>query len=309
MQLGFVTAILPDLELEEVFKIASSIGYDCIEVMCWPPGKAERRYAGVSHIDVTSLTKAKIQKIQEYIDKYKVQISALGYYPNPLDSDAKSRRTYSNHIKKVIRAAAKLNIGTITSFVGRDPAKSVAANWPQFLKTWRPIVKLAKELNVNIGIENCPMLFTDDEWPGGKNLATTPAIWEKMWADIPDSVFGLNYDPSHFIWQHMDYVIPIQKHAQRFHHVHAKDVRIDKELLNRHGIMAYPNLWHTPKLPGLGDVNWGRFFSELSSSGYTGAVCVEVEDRSYEGNIDKRVSSLVQSHTFLRQFIPKKVHF
>jgi len=148
-------------------------------------------------------------------------------------------------------------------------------------------------------------LFTDDEWPGGKNLATSPAIWRKMFTDIPSDYFGLNYDPSHMIWQHMDYLTPIREFSHKFFHVHAKDVRVDQHLLDEVGIMAPPNLWHSPKLPGLGDVDWGKFFSTLTSSAYEGPVCVEVEDRAYEGSDEKRRASLVQSHSYLRQFVPK----
>ncbi len=304
MQLGFVSAILPDQDLEEVFAIAADIGYDCVELMCWPPGKAERRYAGVTHIDVTKTGKKEVDKILALSSKYGINISALGYYPNPLSADASERRIYTAHVKKVIRAASKLGLSTVNTFIGRDHTKSVDDNWIGFVKIWTPIIRLATELKINIGIENCPMLFTDDEWPGGKNMATTPAIWKKIWKEIPSKYFGLNYDPSHMIWQHMDYLEPIKRFPNRLHHIHAKDVRIDKEKLNEYGIMSPPNLWHTPKLPGMGDVDWGKFFSELTSSGYTGAVCVEVEDRAFEGSYQKRIAALKQSHTYLRQFVP-----
>lgn len=170
---------------------------------------------------------------------------------------------------------------------------------------WKDIIAHAEAKQVRIGIENCPMIFTNDEWPGGKNLGTSPAIWKRMWEDIPSDHFGLNYDPSHMIWQHMDYLSPMRKYAHKLFHIHAKDVRIDRHLLDEHGIMAPPNKWHTPKLPGMGEIDWGKFFSVLTSAGYDGPVCVEVEDRAYEGSLKKQKLSLVQSHTYLRQFIPK----
>ncbi|MBC8117280.1 MAG: sugar phosphate isomerase/epimerase, partial [Candidatus Saccharimonas sp.] len=176
-------------------------------------------------------------------------------------------------------------------------------NWSRFCSTWKPLVKLAEDHGVRIGIENCPRLFSKDEWPGGKNLATSPALWRRMFEEIPSSSLGLNYDPSHMIWQHMDYLKPIREFADRLVHVHAKDVRIDRENLDQVGILAHPNLYHTPKLPGLGDVNWNQFFSVLTDVGYRGPVCVEVEDRAYEGSLDLRKESLMQSATYLRQFI------
>jgi len=154
-----------------------------------------------------------------------------------------------------------------------------------------------------VGIENCPMIFTADEWPGGKNLASNPQFWRRMFAAIPDPHFGLNFDPSHLVWQHMDYVKPMREFADRISHVHAKDVRVDQHLLDEVGIMAHPNLYHSPKLPGLGDVNWSKFFSALTDTGYQGPVCVEVEDRAYEQTLADRVRSLRQSYSYLRQFI------
>lgn len=304
MQLGFVSAILPELSLEEVLATAAEIGYDCVEVMCWPPGKAERRYAGVTHIDVIALDKEQIPHIHGLCEQYGVQISALGYYPNPLTADEAEARVYIDHIKAVIRAASALGVGRMNTFIGRNPALSVPDNWPRFLEVWTPIIDLAAERGVQVGIENCPMLFTYDEWPGGKNLATSPAIWRNMFTDIDSPNFGLNYDPSHLIWQYMDYLTPMLDFSEKLFHIHAKDVRIDYRKLHEVGIMAPPNLWHSPKLPGLGAVDWGQFFSVLSSVGYKGPVCVEVEDRAYEGSLKARKRALKQSYTYLRQYVP-----
>lgn len=305
MQLGFVSAILPDYTFEEVIDQANRIGYDCVEIMCWPKGKAERRYAGVTHIDVEGFSKTEATTIQTKIKEAQVQISGLGYYPNPLVADEQASQVHTNHLKKVIDAAVLLEIPVVNTFIGRDHTKSIDANWPRFLKVWKTLIAYAQEREIRIGIENCPMLFTYDEWPGGKNLAISPEFWTRMFDSIPSDYFGLNYDPSHMIWQHMDYLAPIRDFKEKLFHIHAKDVRVDHHLLNQVGILAPPNQWHTPKLPGMGDVNWGKFFSELTSAGYTGPVCVEVEDRAYEGDVTRRKASLVQSHTYLRQFVPK----
>lgn len=303
MQLGFVTAILPDLSLAEVLQTAASIGYDCVEVMCWPPGKAERRYAGVTHLDVTALTEASIREVRDLQQRHGVSISSLGYYPNPLGGEAAGREVAVEHLHRLIDASARLGIHRVTTFVGRDKDRTVEDQWEDFLATWRPLVRHAEEKEVRIGIENCPMRFTADEWPGGNNLATNPAIWERMWQDIPSSAWGLNYDPSHLVLMQMDYTRPFRDYPDRMVHVHAKDLRIDREALDRHGVFAHPGLWHTPKLPGLGDVDWGRFFGHLSDCGYDGPVCVEVEDRAYEGSRALRLRSLRQSHDYLRQYV------
>lgn len=304
MELGFVSALLPELSLEEVARVAQEEGYDCVELMCWPPGKAERRYAGVTHVDVTSLGDAEAARVRETLAG--IEISALGYYPNPLSPDAAEAAAAAEHIKRVIAAAARLGVDTVNTFIGRDRMKSVEDNWGRFRKVWPPLVRYAEEQGVRIGIENCPMLFTADEWPGGKNLAHSPALWRRMFEEIPSQSFGLNYDPSHLVWQHMDYLQPLWEFADRIFHVHAKDVRIDRRRLDEVGILATPLEYHRPKLPGLGEVDWGRFFSVLSDTGYQGPVCVEVEDRAYEESLESRRAALRQSAVFLRQFIPRR---
>ena len=228
---------------------------------------------------------------------------ALGYYPNPLDPDESASNLAVEHLKCVILAADRLGIGRVTTFAGRDPSLSIDANWPRFLQVWRPLVQFAEDHGVRVGIENCPMLFTADEWPGGKNLAISPAIWRRMFDDIPSPNFGLNYDPSHLIWMQMDHLAPIAEFADRLVHVHAKDVRIDRAKLDDHGVLAYPNLWHTPKLPGLGDVDWGAYVAALHDAKYDGPVVVEVEDRAFEGSLDRLRASVIQSIKYLRNYI------
>ena len=303
MKLGFVSAILPDLSLGQVVQFASSQGFPCVELMCWPKGKAERRYAGVTHIDVVGFTRADAARVNELLDSAGVSISGLGYYPNPLAPDASQAAVYIDHTKKVILAAQLLGVGLVNSLIGRDWTRSIDENWPRFVEVWKPLVHFAEDHGVRIGIENCPMLFTGDEWPGGKNLAHSPAVWRRMFEEIPSESFGLNYDPSHLVWQHMDYVRPLREFAERIFHVHAKDVRLDRDRLDDVGILATPLEYHTPKLPGLGDVDWGRLFSVLTDVGYDGPVCIEVEDRAYEGSLASRKAALIQSARFLRQFM------
>ena len=306
MQLGFGTAILPDLPLAEVIDFAAATGYDCIEVMCWPPGRADRRYAGVTHIETVSLDAAQAAAIREHCTKAGVEISGLGYYPNVLSPNQEEARLTREHLERVIRAAPLLGVRQVNTFIGRDWTRSVDDNWPRFVETWKPLVRLAEEQGVRIGIENCPMFFSRDEWPGGKNMAVSPAIWRRMFAEIPSASFGLNFDPSHFVWQFMDYLEPLREFSSRLFHLHAKDVWVDRRRLNDVGIWANPSEYHSPKLPGLGDINWGAFFGMLGEVGYRGAVCVEVEDRSYEHSLAARKSSLVQSIHFLRNFVPAR---
>ncbi len=303
MKLGFVSAILPDLSLEEVVQLASREGFDCVELMCWPTGKAERRYAGVTHVDVVNFDQADADRIKELMRGEGITISGLGYYPNPLVADHEEAAVYIEHLEKVVVAAELLGVDVVNTFIGRDWTRSVEDNWPRLLEVWPPLIEFAEEHGVRIGIENCPMLFTEDEWPGGKNLAHSPAVWRRMFEEIPAENFGLNYDPSHLLWQQIDPVRPLWEFGERVFHVHAKDVRVDGERLNDVGILATPLEYHTPKLPGLGDVDWGRFFSVLTDIGYDGPLCVEVEDRAYEKALESRTTALRQSARFLRQFM------
>jgi sugar phosphate isomerase/epimerase len=271
--------------------------------MCWPRGKAERRYAGVTHIDVSEFGPDEAARVRETMGAAGVEISGLGYYPNSLAADRDEARVYIDHLRKVFVAAELLGLDRVNTFVGRDPAKSIDENWPRFREVWKPLVQFAEEHGVRIGIENCPMLFTADEWPGGKNLAISPAVWRRMFEEIPSDHFGLNYDPSHLVWQQMDEVAPIREFAARIIHVHAKDVRVRRDRLNQVGILSHPLEYHTPKLPGLGDVDWSGFFAALTDIGYTGPVCIEVEDRAYEGSLEDRKRSLIQSGRFLRNYV------
>jgi sugar phosphate isomerase/epimerase len=303
LDLGFVSAILAERNFTEVIEFASENQFKCVEIMCWPKGKAERRYAGVTHIDVDNVTDIEISHIKSSLEMNNIYISGLGYYPNPLDPDEKQSGIFIEHIKKVIRTAAKLKIPVVNTFIGRDPSKTIEENLVKFKSVWPVIVKTAEENNVRIGIENCPMLFTKDEWPGGKNLAISPAVWKEMFEIIPSSAFGLNYDPSHMVWMQMDEVKPIYEFKERIFHVHLKDVKIDRDKLNNVGILAYPLEYHTPKIPGLGDVDWRGFFSALTSVRYRGPVCIEVEDKAFEGSPQDVEAALITSRNFIKQFI------
>jgi len=306
MKLGYCSAILPEESFDDVLALAAEADLECVEIMCWPKGKAARRYAGVTHIDVDGFGSAEAAQVHDACEAAGVAISALGYYPNPLAPDEAEATVAIEHLKKVMAAAEQLGLDGVNTFIGRDWTRSVDENWDRFMQVWPPLVAFAADHGVRIGIENCPMFFTADEWPGGKNLAHSPAIWRRMFEAIPDEAFGLNYDPSHMVWQQMDYIAPLWEFADRLFHLHAKDVRLDVDRLDDVGILATPLEFHTPKLPGLGDIDWGQFVSVLTDVGYDGPVCIEVEDRAYEGSVADRKASVRQAATFLRNFIPRR---
>jgi sugar phosphate isomerase/epimerase len=302
MKLGFVTAVLPEWSLRQVLAFARAENFACVEVMCWPIGKAERKYAGVTHIDVTNFTATQADEVNGLCAEHRVSISALGYYPNPLDPNPEASKVAVNHLRRVITAAKKLGLRHVNTFVGRDWTRSLDDNWPRFLKTWRPLIAFAEDHGVRIGIENCPMSFTRDEWPGGKNLATSPAIWRRMFSDIPSDSFGLNFDPSHFALQFMEPASALREFQSKLFHLHAKDVKIDRARLNDVGAFAEPLKWHQPRIPGFGEIDWAKFMGTLREVGYDGPVCIEVEDETFGKHLEGRKRAIKVARNALQPF-------
>ncbi len=303
MKLGLVSAILPDFTFEEVVDYAASVGFRCLEVCCWPKGKAARRYAGITHIDLEGLTDEKMKYYVEYAAARGVSISSLGYYPNPLSGDAEAAQVAVDHIMALIDVSAKMDVNMVTTFIGKDKDKSVEENLELYVKTWTPIIRHAEEKGVRIGIENCPMYYTKDEWPGGNNLATTPYIWRKMFELIPTKNLGLNFDPSHPYLLGASYIKPLYEFKDRIFHVHFKDIKIYEDKVDEHGRFSHPALWHSPKLPGMGGVDFAAFCSALNDIGYQGYACIEVEDRAYESSIEDVKAGIEQSYRYMRNFL------
>jgi sugar phosphate isomerase/epimerase len=280
VKLGLLTAAFPRMSLEQVARWSSENGFGMIEVACWPSAGGERRrYAGVSHIDVDRLD---VGAVRDVLDRHGLEISSLAYYPNNLHPDPSERRAANAHLRKVVDAAAKLGVPVVGTFVGRDRTKNVPDNFREFRKVWPKLVAHAESRGVAVAIENCPMIFSWDEWPGGTNLASTPAVWDEMFDIVPTASFGLNLDPSHLVWLQIDYERVVRDYASRILHVHAKDMEIDRDGLYRHGTASLGMGWQVPRLPGLGEVRWDRFIAALYRHGYDYVVSIEHEDRAFE---------------------------
>jgi len=299
MKLGLLTAAFPDSTLDEIAAWAAATGYETLEVAAWPAGSgSERRYSGVSHLDVDDPEPARA-----VLERHGLTFSALAYYPNNLDPDAGAREHAHEHLRKTIVAAERLGVDVVCTFVGRDPGRSEPENLALFREQWPPLVRFAADHGIRIAIENCPMFFGWDQWPGGTNLAYSPAIWRQLFEAIPDESFGLNLDPSHLVWQFIDYERAVYDFADRIFHVHAKDMEIDRDGLYEHGVMARGMGWQVPRIPGLGEVRWNRFVAALYAIGFDGAISVEHEDRRFEGDLERVEQGFEIAYRTLRPLV------
>jgi len=300
---GFLSAILPDYTFEQIMDFAGENSFECVEICCWPKGKAARRYAGITHIDLNELDDAKMKHYLDYAASKGVKISSLGFYPNPLSPDTEAAEAAVSHIMDLITASGDMGVGMITTFIGRDKNKTVEENLDLYEKVWSPIIKHAEDKKVKIAIENCPMIFTADEWPGGNNLASAPYIWREMFKRIPTEILGLNYDAAHPYLIGADYIKPIYEFSDRIFHIHFKDLKIQKEKLDEYGRLSYPRLWITEKLPGLGDIDFPSLISALYDIRFEGCACIEVEDRAFESGEEDVKRSILLSARYLRNYI------
>ena len=195
---------LPRQPLAEVADWSAAAGFEALEVACWPRTSGPtRRYAGTSHIDVAALSDAEARETVAALADKGLTISALGYYPNPLHPDPAHREAVTAHLKQVIDAASRMGLGLVNTFCGGDAAKSVDENWQDALTVWPDIVAYARDTGVKLAFENCPMIFSRDEWPGGHNIAYSPRIWRRILEAWGGDV-GMNFDPSHLVWQMID---------------------------------------------------------------------------------------------------------
>lgn len=303
MKLGLLSAILEHMDFEQVIDFASEHGVQSLELACWPAGVSERRYAGVSHLDVNDMTLERVDYIQNYCRERNVEISALAYYPNTMTANETERNTITSHLKKVLKAANLLGIEYVGTFIGRDQTKSVTENLKDLPAIWNPILEYAEQQKVKIAIENCPMLFTEAEWPGGQNLMTSPSIWRKVFNLLDSEYIGLNYDPSHLVWQQIDYIRPIEEFKDKIFLIHFKDIKIYHDKLQDVGVMALPLEFMSFKLPGYGDVDWYAFVSALSDIGYRGHASIEVEDKAFENSEEEIEKAVIQSIKYMQKIV------
>jgi sugar phosphate isomerase/epimerase len=303
MRLGLLTAPFPDTALDEVVDWTASNGFESIEIACWPRSTGPtRRYAGTSHIDVANLTPAAGRDLAASIRGRGLHISGLGFYPNPLHPDPAHRATVIEHLRHVIAAAESMDVPFVNTFMGGDAALTQDENWDRALEVWPDIVRFAQDHGRRITIENCPMIFSRDEWPAGHNIAWSPYIWRRILEQWGGTI-GLNYDPSHLVWLMIDQSRFIKEFGPHILHVQAKDLTIDRDGLYERGTLSSGIGWQVPRLPGLGDVDWARFHADLYRAGYDGDIIIEHEDRGFEKTDELIKRGFILARDVLRPYI------
>ena len=303
MKLGILTAPFPDTSLSEVADWAAATGFEALEIACWPTqGTDRRRYAGTAHLPIEEMTPARASEIMGQLADNGLSVSGLGYYPNPLHADGAHRKAVIGHLTKVITAAALMKVGVVNTFLGGDRALTVDQNWARALEIFPDIVAHARDHGVTLAFENCPMIFSKDEWPSGHNIAYAPRIWRRIFETWGEAV-GMNYDPSHLVWQMIDAARFVREFGPRMVHVHAKDLMIDRDGLYENGILSAGIGWQVPRMPGLGEVDWPGFFAGLYRAGYDGPVIIEHEDRDFEGSDHKIKRGFELARDVLRPFV------
>jgi len=303
MQLGILTAPFETTPLEGVADYAASAGFQSLEIACWPQAGAEkRRYAGTAHLPIEDMTQTRASETMAILKSKGLSVSGLGYYPNPLHADAAHREAVLAHLTRVITAASLMGVKVVNTFLGGDRTLTVDQNWARATEIFAPIVAHARESGVTLAFENCPMIFSHDEWPGGHNIAYSPIIWRRIFDTWGDAV-GMNYDPSHLVWQMIDAARFVREFGTRMVHVHAKDLMIDRDGLYDHGILSAGMGWQVPRMPGLGEVDWPGFFATLYRAGYDGPIIIEHEDRTFEGTEAKVKRGFALARDVLAPFI------
>lgn len=303
MKLGVLTAPFPDAPLYEVAAWASGVGFEALEIAAWPRAAGPtRRYAGTSHIDAAGVSESQGREIVAALAGQGLAVSALGYYPNPLHPDAAHREAVVSHLKAVIGAASRMGVGLVNTFCGGDAKKTVDENWAVAETVWPEIIAHARDQGVKLAFENCPMIFSKDEWPGGHNIAYSPQVWRRI-LEAWDGAVGMNFDPSHLVWLMIDQARFLREFGPHVLHAHAKDLMIDRDGLYERGVMSEGIGWQVPRMPGLGEVDWPGFFAGLYRAGYNGPVIIEHEDRDFEGDEDSVKRGFLLARDVLRPYV------
>jgi sugar phosphate isomerase/epimerase len=311
MKLGLLTAALGQMTLPEVAAWASRVGYQALEIAAWPERSPHPHQA--AHLDVARFTESSAEQVHVLLGEHNLTISAIAYCENNLHSDDRERRRVHAHLRACIDTAGILGVPYVTTFIGRDPTRSVTDNLRLAEQTLPALTAYGADRHVQLLAENCPMEgWHPDGYPG--NLAYSPELWDWM-ADLG---FALTYDPSHLPWLGIDPYDALD-HALARHlvaHVQAKDIEIDTDARTRHGIFgktvtrtsATDVGWWRYRIPGNGLLDWTRIIDRLRTAGYDGSIAVEHEDPVWTGTLGKTQQGLILAAEKLSEVLGSLSH-
>jgi len=280
MRLGYLTP----LSLEAIAN-ARRLGYDAIEVGAgWLSGPT------LSEIE------ANLPRLTDALHEHGIAVNAVAIYGGTVEAPVAEAVTYWGRAMGVAKA---MGCSVVAGMTGRDNSLTVDENLPLFRERFEPIARRAEDEGVRLALE---------PWPGSvlghgpyrwTNLATTPELWDRLFSEVPSPALGLEYDPSHLVWQGIDYLRAILDYGERIHHVHAKDIVIDQARLGRVGV--HGRGWWRFVVPGLGEVDWPGLFRNLRLVGYAGDMSFEHEDNVYLN--ERWDEGLRLGLSFLRPFV------
>ena len=294
--IALLTAQWADLPFTTVCELASKWGYDGLEIACWgdhfdihravnEPGYVEERKEILASYNLKAWALANHLVGQAVCDN-PIDERHQGILPERLwgDGDAEGvRQRAAEEMKDAARAAAKMGIPTVVGFTGSSiwhtvamfppvPAEMIERGYQDFADRWNPILDVFDDEGVRFAHEVHPSEIAYDYWTTKRSLE---AIGHRP-------AFGLNFDPSHFMWQDLDPVGFLWDFQDRIYHVHLKESR--KQLDGRNGRLGSHLPWADPRRgwdfvsTGHGDVPWESIFRMLNFIGYEHSMSVEWED-------------------------------
>ena len=255
-------------------------------------------------LDAAAVTDDKIEQVKGILAKNQMHVSAFQVTQNHISSDPAQRARENDYFVKAIELAGKLGVPYIGTCSGKDPQKPFQAQVDEIVRVYNEKYFPACEKN------RVRILW--EPWPGGPNLAVSPVGFEALFKGFGDSPYvGLQYDPSHLVWQMMDPIQAARDFVDKIYDVHLKDTEIRWDVLRRAGINPVNRAsWWSYRLPGLGSIPWSEFFTVLQRAGYTGAMSIEHEDALYGANdpgpdfSENFKIGFKMAHRYLRQYVP-----
>ena len=302
MKLGFVSAILDGWSFEEMIDTARDLGFSCVEAACWPSGKAERRYAGVSHIDVDGLTDEKSAYILGYCKERGVELSSLAFYPNTMDEDLEKRAANIAHLKRSSWPARSWAwVWSPPSWAG-PPTRPWRKTWSCSGRSGPPSSPLPRSTTSRWPSRTAPCGSTPPTGPAARTSSPPPTSGAGALKSSPAPASASTTIPATSSGSRWTTSAPVRVQGPHLPRPLQGHQALPREAGpgGRHGL---PLQYMEPKLPGLGDVNWAKYVSALTDIGYSGYTCIEVEDRAFEGSRERILDSLRLSKRYLEQFV------